>query len=149
MNSYVLLAEVFTSSNSHKLAAGCWIAAISFHPQYPELWSKLSKTYGGLLQENLQNLCLARAKRLTASFDKNLPESFVKNTYIEDLDDGFIDLASSKTRIQKEAEIQRRSKLMLGKAHPPPWLSNNEKLEEYLHNFMLSIQGNEEFSNQK
>ena len=154
MNSYVLLAEVFTSSNSHKLAAGCWIAAISFHPQYPELWSKLSKTYGELFQENLQNLCLTRAKRLTASFDKNLPESFVKNTYTadistEDIDDGFIDLASSKTRFQKEAEIERRSKLMSGKAHPPPWLSNNEKLEEYLHNFMLSIQGNEELSNQK
>ena len=107
-----------------------------------------------MLQENLQKLCLNRAKRLTASFDKNLPESFVKNTYsadilTEDIDDGFIDLASSKTRIQKEAEIQRRSKLMLGKAHPPPWLSNNEKLEEYLHSFMLSIQGNEEFSDQK
>ena len=33
-------------------------------------------------------------------------------------------------------------KLMSGKAHPPPWLSNDEKLEEYLHNFKLSIQGN-------
>ena len=101
MNSYVLLAEVFTSSNSHKLAAGCWIAAISFHPQYPELWQKLGKTYGELLQENLQKLCLTRAMRLTASFGKNLPESFVKNTYSanisteksnQDVDDGFNDL---------------------------------------------------------
>jgi len=147
MNSYVLLAEVFTASNSHKLAAGCWIAAIAFHPQYPQLWQKLSKNYGELLQENLQKLCLNRAKRLTASFDKNLPESFVKNTYNdisaeksnqdEDEDDGFNDLGSSKTRHQKAAEIERRSKLMSGKVHPPPWLSNDEKLEEYLHNFRL------------
>ena len=82
--------------------AGCWIAAIAFHPQYPQLWQKLSKNYGELLQENLQKLCLNRAKRLTASFDKNLPESFVKNTYNdisaeksnqdEDEDDGFNDL---------------------------------------------------------
>ena len=84
------------------LIAGCWIAAIAFHPQYPQLWQKLSKNYGELLQENLQKLCLNRAKRLTASFDKNLPESFVKNTYNdisteksnqdEDEDDGFNDL---------------------------------------------------------
>jgi hypothetical protein len=65
-------------------------------------------------------------------------------------DDGFNDLGSSKTRLQKEAEIERRSKLMSGKVHPPLWLSNDEKLEEYLHNFMLSVQGNEEFlSDQK
>jgi hypothetical protein len=62
----------------------------------------------------------------------------------------FFNAGSSKTRHQKAAEIERRSKLMSGKAHPPPWLSNDEKLEEYLHNFMLSIQGNDEFlSNQK
>ena len=110
MNSYVLLAEVFSSSNSHKLAAGCWIAAISFHPQYPELWQKLGKTYGELLQENLQKLCLTRAKRLTASFDKKLPESFVKNTYSadisteksnQDVDDGFNDLGKIFIRSTK------------------------------------------------
>ena len=62
----------------------------------------------------------------------------------------FSNAGSSKTRHQKAAEIERRSKLMSGKAHPPPWLSNDEKLEEYLHNFMLSVQGNDEFlSNQK
>ena len=92
LNSYEFL--IFIS--------GCWIAAIAFHPQFPQLWQKLSKNYGELLQENLQKLCLNRAKRLTASFDKNLPESFVKNTYNdisteksnqdEDEDDGFNDL---------------------------------------------------------
>jgi len=142
MNSYLLLAEVFTASNSHKLAAGCWIAAIAFHPQYPQLWQKLANTYQAMFQEDMQKLCQMRAKNLTASFEKNLPESFAKNAYnnisAQEEDDGFNDLGSSKNRLQKEAEVERRSKLMCGKAHPPPWLSNDQELEEYLHNFMLS-----------
>ena len=95
-----------------------------------------------MLQEDMQKLCQMRAKNLTASFEKNLPESFAKNAYnnisAQEENDGFNDLGSSKNRLQKEAEVERRSKLMCGKAHPPPWLSNDQELEEYLHNFMLS-----------
>ena len=81
MNSYLLLAEVFTASNSYKLAAGCWIAAIAFHPQYPQLWQKLANTYQAMNQQDMQKLCQSRVKNLTASFEKNLPESFAKNAY--------------------------------------------------------------------
>ena len=81
MNSYLLLAEVFTASKSYKLAAGCWIAAIAFHPQYPQLWQKLANTYLAMNQEDMQKLCQNRVKNLTASFEKNLPESFAKNAY--------------------------------------------------------------------
>ena len=56
----------------------------------------------------------------------------------EEEDDGFNDLGSSKTRLQKEAEVARRTKLMSGKAHPPPWLNNDQELEDYLLNFKLS-----------
>ena len=154
MNCYVLLAEVFTASDCHKLAAACWIATIAFHPQYPRLWQSLGNAYEALLQEDMQKLCFTRAKNLSATFEKSLPESFAKSAYNaaaisstsmsenneEETDDGFNDLGSSKTRSQKEAEIERRTKLMSkDNAHPPPWLKNDEKLEDYLRHFMLSV----------
>ena len=149
MNCYVLLAEVFTASDCHKLGAACWIAAIAFHPQYPSLWQSLGNAYGALFQDDTQKLCFTRAKNLSATFEKNLPEGFAKSAYNnavssdnneEETDDGFNDLGSSKTRLQKEAEIERRTKLMSkDNAHPPPWLNNDEKLEDYLHHFMLGI----------
>ena len=145
MNCYVLLAEVFTASDCHKSAAACWIAAIAFHPQYPRLWQSLGNAYAALLQEDMQKLCFTRAKNLSATFEKNLPEGFAKSAYNavdneEETDDGFNDLGSSKTRSQKEAEIERRTKLMSkDNAHPPPWLNNDEKLQDYLHHFMLSV----------
>ena len=100
----------------------------------------------------MQKLCFTRAKNLSATFEKSLPESFAKSAYNavaisssmseneEETDDGFNDLGSSKTRSQKEAEIERRTKLMSkDNAHPPPWLKNDEKLEDYLRHFMLSV----------
>ena len=135
MNCYVLLAEVFTASDCHKLAAACWIATIAFHPQYPRLWQSLGNAYAALLQEDMQKLCFTRAKNLSATFEKSLPESFAKSAYN----------AAAISSSMSENEEETRTKLAaLIKHGIDNEICTGQKSSAYLEYMARKLRGSEQ-----
>ncbi len=133
-NVYTLLAEIYAQKSDARKALASWIMVIGIHSQFPHLWEKLAPLWSKLGDETTAKLCLSRAESLHASVQGSLPDSFVMTHQ----DKEFVDLASSKERARKEAEMKQR---FVDKSigHPPFWLRDEAKLVEFLQSFVLNL----------
>ena len=127
-NTLLLLSEVYLKSGEFKRTAGCIIALLGLHPHFPKLWLQLSETFEALGDSSTSKSCLERANHHAQSFRHTIPDGFVKGAY------EFEDLGSSKVRAQKEKEVEKRSNAKT--EHPPPWLSNDSELDDFIQRFV-------------